>query len=98
MIFYAQIIYSNNSKFSISKKIPWNMTGTLSMKTVFFRISWQVTKDITILDTTKIKIVNVFDEPTACSSEELVLLFTTMTSFTTQQTTVNVQFDFLCKN
>jgi hypothetical protein len=46
---------------------------------VFFRISWQVTKDITILDTTKIKIVNVFDKPTACSSEELVL-FNTLTS------------------
>lgn len=62
------------------KKNPSNMTGD----------------DITILATAKIKTVNVFEESTACSSEELAL-FITLTSFITQQTTVNVQFVFLCK-
>lgn len=81
MILYTQNIYGNNSKFSISKKIPLNM----------------ISDDITILSTAKIKTVNVFEEFTACSSEELVL-FITLTSFITQQTTVNVQFVFLCKN
>jgi hypothetical protein len=47
--------------------------------------------DVTTLHTAKIKIVNVFEESTACSSEELVL-FITLTSFITQQTTVKVQF------
>lgn len=81
MILYTQNICGNNHKFSISKKIPSNMTGD----------------DITILATAKIKTVNVFEESTECSSEELVL-FITLTSFITQRTTVNVQFVFLCKN